>query len=47
VVDLVAGLQSAQDRYRRLHRWLFDLHWLKAPLKRSVFPDGLAIFVRC
>ena len=45
VVDLVALLQAAQDRDRRLDRRLVDQHLLEPALERRVLLDVLAVFV--
>jgi hypothetical protein len=45
VVDLVALLQSSQDRDRRLDRRLADEHLLEAALERGVLLDVLAVLV--
>src|SRR5687768_14969070 len=46
MVRFVAFLQSAEDRYGGLDRWLADEHRLKTPLERGVLLDMQAIFVQ-
>ena len=45
VVDLVALLEAAQDRDRRLDGRLADVHGLEAALERGVLLDVLAVLV--
>ncbi len=47
VMQLVALLQTPQNRDRRLNSRFADQHFLEATLQRGVFLDVFAIFVQC
>ena len=45
MMQLVALLQTAQDRDGRFHTRLIDQHFLEAALQRGVFLHVFAVFV--